>query len=59
MPPLCALRACLLVIGCALPALRASGTFVLSKDGLTVYESANNITWLANFNLAASLPPAS
>ncbi len=41
--------------------LGASGPFALSQDGLTVYDSVNNVTWLANGNLAATnrfgLPP--
>ncbi len=43
----------LVMVGCAGSVLRASGPFVLSQDGLTVYDSANNITWLANANLPA------
>ena len=34
--------------------LEAAGTLVSSSDGLTVYDSANNITWLANANTAAT-----
>jgi uncharacterized protein (TIGR03437 family) len=33
---------------------QASPTLVLSADGLTVYDSVNNITWLANANFAAA-----
>src|SRR5579885_1325981 len=54
MPANCALRACLVLIACAMAPLWASGTFVLSQDGLTVYDSANNVTWLSNANLAAA-----
>ncbi|HJT88220.1 MAG TPA: IPT/TIG domain-containing protein [Bryobacteraceae bacterium] len=32
----------------------AGAALALSPDGLTVYDSANNITWLADFNLPAS-----
>jgi uncharacterized protein (TIGR03437 family) len=39
---------------CALSSLHASGTLVLSADGLTVADTANGITWLANANLPAS-----
>jgi hypothetical protein len=34
--------------------LHAGSTLVLSADGATVYDAANNISWLANANLAAS-----
>lgn len=34
--------------------LWASSTLTLSSDGVTVYDTANGITWLANGNLAAS-----
>jgi uncharacterized protein (TIGR03437 family) len=34
--------------------LLASGTLVLSSDGLTVYDSANGVTWLADVNLPAA-----
>src|SRR5579884_1294301 len=54
MPANCALRACFVLIAFALAPLTASGAFVLSQDGLTVYDPANNITWLANANLAAA-----
>jgi len=40
--------------GCGLTRLQAGATLVLSQDGLTVYDSVNNITWLANANLAAT-----
>src|SRR5271163_1363921 len=32
----------------------AEGTLVLSSDGITVYDTVNNVTWLANVNLPAS-----
>ena len=38
----------------ALLNLQAGSTLILSTDGLTVYDSANGITWLANANLPAS-----
>lgn len=39
---------------CALLPLEAGTTLVLSSDGATVYDTANSISWLADFNLAAS-----
>jgi hypothetical protein len=39
---------------CGLSTLRAGSTLVLSQDGLTVYDSVNNISWLADANLGAS-----
>ena len=36
------------------PAASPSGPLVLSADGATVYDSANQINWLADANLAAS-----
>lgn len=38
----------------ALAPLRAAPGLALSADGLTVYDSVNNITWLADANLPAS-----
>jgi hypothetical protein len=38
----------------AWPPLQASGTLIPSSDGLTVYDTVNKITWLANANLPAS-----
>src|SRR5690348_642229 len=35
-------------------ALAAQAAFVLSPDGLTVYDTVNNITWLADANLPGS-----
>ncbi len=40
----------------ALSASRAAARLVLSADRLTVYDSANGVTWLADANLAASNP---
>jgi uncharacterized protein (TIGR03437 family) len=42
------------LIACALPPLQAGATLVLSPDGITVYDTVNNISWLADANLAAS-----
>jgi hypothetical protein len=39
-------------LGCV--PLSAGGTLTLSADGLTVYDSVNNITWLADANLPAA-----
>jgi uncharacterized protein (TIGR03437 family) len=38
----------------AMQVSQAAGTLTLSADGLTVFDSANGITWLADANLAAS-----
>ena len=38
---------------CSSP-LMASGTFALSADGLTVYDTVNGVTWLADANFASS-----
>jgi len=38
----------------AVPQGRAANGLQLSQDGLTVYDSANNITWLADLNLPAT-----
>ena len=43
----------LTIAGIVLP-VRAGGTLTLSTDGMTVYDSTNNITWLANGNLAST-----
>ena len=37
-----------------LPAFQASAALVPSGDGLTVYDTVNNVTWLADLNLPAS-----
>jgi uncharacterized protein (TIGR03437 family) len=42
------------LVSCALPPLEAGDTLVPSADGITVYDTVNNITWLANANLPAS-----
>jgi uncharacterized protein (TIGR03437 family) len=41
------------VVGAWLP-LQAAATLVLSPDGITVYDTVNNITWLANADLPAT-----
>lgn len=38
----------------SLSPLRAAAPLTLSADGLTVYDSVNGVTWLANFNLPAT-----
>ena len=40
---------------CAWSGLQAASSLQLSADGLTVYDSVNNITWLADANLPASI----
>jgi len=42
------------LIAVALPALQTAGTLTLSPNGTTVYDSVNNVNWLADANLAAS-----
>ncbi len=42
------------LIACRLSPLCASPPLLLSPDGATVYDTANNINWLANSNLAAT-----
>jgi len=42
------------LFACAQSPSLSGGTFVLSADGITVYDATNNITWLADFNLPAS-----
>jgi len=41
------------LFACALSPLLPGATLVLSANGITVYDSVNNITWLADFNLPA------
>ena len=38
----------------ALSPLQASATLALSPDGTTVHDTVNDVSWLANFNLAAT-----
>jgi uncharacterized protein (TIGR03437 family) len=42
------------LVACGLPPLQAGGTLVLNSDGITVYDSVNNISWLADANLPAT-----
>ena len=49
----CSFRLFLVLVGCGETVVGASGPLVLSQDGLTVYDSAHNITWLANADLPA------
>jgi uncharacterized protein (TIGR03437 family) len=44
----------IVALACALPPLRAGTPLTLSPDSITVYDTVNNISWLADFNLAAS-----
>ena len=34
--------------------MKASATLLLSPDGTTVYDTVNNVSWLADANLAAT-----
>lgn len=43
-----------LLVACGLSPLHAWATLLLTPDGTIVYDTANNISWLANANLAAS-----
>ncbi|HEV2448673.1 MAG TPA: hypothetical protein VGS58_22220, partial [Candidatus Sulfopaludibacter sp.] len=43
----------MLCVACALWPSQANAALQLSADGLTVYDTVNNITWLADFNPAA------
>ena len=42
------------LFSCALSPFLSGATLVLSADGITVYDTVNNITWLADSNLPAS-----
>jgi uncharacterized protein (TIGR03437 family) len=42
------------VIAGGLWTLYGAGTLVFSQDGLTVYDTVNNVTWLADANLTAT-----
>jgi uncharacterized protein (TIGR03437 family) len=48
------LRGLIAILACALTPLRAASTLALSPDGITVYDSVNNISWLADANLPAN-----
>ena len=39
---------------CTLTSLWGASPFVLSADGLSVYDTVNNITWLADADLPSS-----
>jgi len=43
----------LAIVACFAP-LRADDMLILSADGVTVYDMVDKITWLADFNLAAT-----
>ena len=43
-----------MLIACGLLPWQASATLILSPDGITVYDTVNNISWLADTNLAAT-----
>jgi hypothetical protein len=43
-----------LLVGCGLSPLPVTATLLLGPDGITVYDTVNNISWHANANLAAS-----
>ena len=47
------IRSLFLLVACA-STIEAAAALVLSQDGLTVYDTVNNITWLANANLPAA-----
>jgi len=42
------------LVACGLSTLQAGSTLVLSADGITVYDTVNNISWLADANLPAT-----
>jgi uncharacterized protein (TIGR03437 family) len=42
------------LVACGLPPLEAGGTLVPNSDGITIYDSVNNISWLADANLPAT-----
>jgi uncharacterized protein (TIGR03437 family) len=42
------------LVACGLWPLQAGATLVLSPDGITVYDTVNNINWLADANLPAT-----
>ena len=41
-------------VACALPVLQAGAALLPSPDGVTVYDTVNNVSWLADANLAAT-----
>src|ERR1035441_905011 len=42
------------LVACGLSPLPAGATLVLSPDGITVYDTVNNVSWLADANLPAA-----
>jgi hypothetical protein len=42
------------LVVCALSPLLSGAALVVSTDGITVFDTVNNVTWLADFNLPAS-----
>jgi hypothetical protein len=42
------------LVACGLWPLQAGATLILSADGITVYDTVHNISWLADADLAAS-----
>ena len=42
------------LVACVLPALQANSPLQVSPDGTTVYDTANNVNWLIDANLAAT-----
>ncbi len=48
------MRLAAMLLACSLPLLQAGATLTLSADGLTVYDSVNNVTWLADFDSPTS-----
>src|SRR6516225_3933157 len=44
----------ILILGASLQDAAHGAALTLATDALTVYDSANNVTWLADANLAAS-----
>src|SRR5579862_8856218 len=42
------------LVACGLSTLQAGSTLVLSAEGVTVYDTVNNISWLADANLPAT-----
>jgi hypothetical protein len=42
------------LVACVLLAWQVSATLVLTSDGITVYDTVNNISWLADANLPST-----
>jgi hypothetical protein len=49
-----AVTGAIVLLASSLPLLQAASSLVPSSDGITVYDTVNNVTWLADFNLPAS-----